>query len=161
MSERMSAKSPRDGKLLYHMIHINNMPSILASGLRSRRELLQRQGGFQDIADPDIISGRENYQVALSQYVPFHFFAKNPFDCAVAARFGAENMVLISIRRDYAEQNGAFIIPSHPLNTNTPELLPYAEGFERVNWDLMAPGRRNYQQDPVTKQASMAECDMP
>lgn len=78
------ATAPSTGKLIYHITSIDNLPSILKFGLLSRKCLLQnRDIHFTDIADPEILNKRERYKEALSQYVLFHFFAKNPFDGAV------------------------------------------------------------------------------
>ena len=80
------AQNPSEGKLIYHITHINNLPSILKVGLLSRKKLLRNPSlSFTDIADSEILSKREQYKEALSQYVLFHFFAKNPFDGAVCS----------------------------------------------------------------------------
>ena len=77
------ATAPSMGKLIYHITSIDNLPSILKFGLLSRKCILQNHDiHFTDIADPEILSKRERYKEALSQYVLFHFFAKNPFDGA-------------------------------------------------------------------------------
>lgn len=99
------AQNPSEGKLIYHITHINNLPSILKVGLLSRKKLLRNPSlSFTDIADSEILSKREQYKEALSQYVLFHFFAKNPFDGAVCKKYGSENMVIISVRRDICER---------------------------------------------------------
>ena len=134
------ATAPSQGKLLYHITHIDNIPSILEYGLMPRKEL-ERQGivEFYDIADPEILSKRETYKRALSEYVLFHFYSKNPFDGRVCRTYGAENMAIITIRRDLHQQNEFYIIPSHPLDKDEPDIYPY---------------------DPEIKKACMAECVM-
>ena len=83
------ATAPSMGKLIYHITSIDNLPSILKFGLLSRKCILQNHDiHFTDIADPEILSKRERYKEALSQYVLFHFFAKNPFDGAVCEKYG-------------------------------------------------------------------------
>lgn len=79
------ATAPSMGKLIYHITSIDNLPSIIKFGLLSRKCILQNHDiHFTDIADPEILSKRERYKEALSQYVLFHFFAKNPFGwCSV------------------------------------------------------------------------------
>ena len=50
------SKPPSQGKLLYHITHIDNIPSILKYGLLSREELKNLNNiAFKDIADQDII----------------------------------------------------------------------------------------------------------
>lgn len=68
------ATTPSNGKLIYHMTSIDNLPSILKFGLLPRKYLLQNHNiQFTDVADPEILSKRERYKKALSQYVLFHF----------------------------------------------------------------------------------------
>lgn len=148
--------SPKEGKLLYHLTHICNMKSILCNGLLPRNIL---KGNFIDTADPDIIAGRHEYNVDLANYVPFHFFVKNPYDGAVCKKYGAENMAIISIHRPNQKCDGFFIIPNHPLS-GSPEFLPYNDGFEKVLWDLMEGGESRDYSNPVIKNACMAECDV-
>lgn len=46
------AQNPSEGKLIYHITHINNLPSILKVGLLSRKKLLRNPSlSFTDIAD--------------------------------------------------------------------------------------------------------------
>lgn len=156
----MSTK-PSEGKLLYHITHLDNLESILEHGLLSR-DSLEEAGiqDFTDIADADILKKRETWKRRLSQYVLFHFFARNPFDCAVCNRFGVENMAIITINRDLARNNEFLIIPTHPLDRNEPELYPYDEGFAKINWDILDDlENRNYF-NPEIKKACMAECVM-
>ena len=148
--------SPKEGKLLYHLTHIDNMASILCNGLLPRNTL---EGNFIDTADPDIIAGRHEFNVDLGNYIPFHFFVKNPYDGAVCKKRGAENMVIISIYRPDQKCDGFFIIPKHPLS-RSPDFLPYDEGFEKVSWDLMESGDNRDYSNPIIKTACMAECDV-
>lgn len=150
---------PSEGKLLYHITHINNMPSILANGLVPRCQLDQSDSLYEDIADQEIIAGRAHYKVDLSSYVPFHFYAKNPFDGAVCKDYGSNNMVIITIRRDLHKRNDFLIIPTHPLDRNDPEIFPYEEGFNKIRWDILDGDCRDYH-DPDIKKACMAECDV-
>lgn len=150
------ATAPRDGKLLYHLTHINNMESILRQGLVPRNQLM---GNFVDTADPKIISGRHEWDVDLSDFVPFHFFVKNPYDGVVCKKHGAENMVIIAIKRPTQDYDGFYIIPNHPLS-GKPHFLPYNEGFQEVKWELMVNGPERCYSNPIIKQACMAECDV-
>lgn len=153
------AQNPSEGKLIYHITHINNLPSILKVGLLSRKKLLRNPSlSFTDIADSEILSKREQYKEALSQYVLFHFFAKNPFDGAVCKKYGSENMVIISVRRDICERKNYQIIPSHPLDTDTPDIYPYFKGFNLVHWNILDDKEHRDYHDPEIRKACMAEC---
>ena len=152
---------PSKGKLLYHITHMDNLPSILENGLIPRQKLL-KSGlcDFTDIADPEILSKRESYKNALSQYVLFHFYPKNPFDGAVCKKFGSENMAIITIYRDHYKQKEFFIIPSHPLDSDEPDIYPYDEGVERIRWDILDRTEGRDYHDPEIRKACMAECVM-
>ena len=146
------AQNPSEGKLIYHITHINNLPSILKVGLLSRKKLLRNPSlSFTDIADSEILSKREQYKEALSQYVLFHFFAKNPFDGAVCRKYGSENMVIITVRRDLCERRNYQIIPSHPLDTDTPDIY-------QVRWDILDDKEHRDYHEPEIRKACMAEC---
>lgn len=147
--------SPQYGKLLYHLTHIDNIPSILEHGLQPRNQL---ERCFTDTADPNIIAERHEYLVDLHDYVPFHFFVKNPYDGAVCKTHGSENMAIIAIWRPRSD-NGYYVIPNHPLS-GSPEFLPYSEGIDQINWDLLDNTNNRCYADPVTKNACMAECDV-
>jgi len=149
---------PSEGKLLYHITHIDNFPSILENGLMSRKKLLEAGTRFIDVANPDILSKRENYREQLSQFVLFHFYPRNPFDGAVCKEYGSENMVIITIWRSDYKQHNFFIIPSHPLDRDTPKLYPYEEGFLQIKWDILdMQSGRDYHNAEIRK-ACMAEC---
>ncbi len=138
----------KDQKLLYHLTDIDNIPSILKDGLMPRAEL--------NGADSDIIESREG--LGLENYVPFHFFANNPFDGRVQLDHVEKNFVLISVRRDYAKANGWQIIPRHPLADQDIELMNYDDGFNAINWSKMH--ERDYSDDE-SKSVCMAECLSP
>lgn len=154
------ATPPSQGKLLYHITHIDNLPSILAYGLMPRRVLLAHGYQFIDIADPDILSKREEYQKALSQFVLFHFYSKNPFDGAVCSRYGSENMAIIAINRSLYQKYDFHIIPSHPLDSDIPDIYPYEEGFKKIRWDILdrTGGFDRDYHNPEIRKACMAEC---
>ena len=154
------AQRPSEGKLLYHITHIDNMPSILKYGLLPRSEIRQKGLDFTDIADPEILNKRESYKQTLSQYVLFHFYAKNPFDGAVCKKHGSENMVIITISRELHKKNEFLIIPSHPLDKEKPDIYPYDEGFKKIRWDILDKETGRDYRNPEIRKACMAECVM-
>jgi len=139
-------------KLIYHLSSFDNLPSILTRGLLPRAAL----AGFVDVADPDIITDRRRFQ--LEKYVPFHFFAKNPFDGRVQRDHPKKRFILISVRREVARSNGWKIIPRHPLAGDDIQVLEYDVGMEAIDWNAM--NRRDYA-DQYSKCVCMAECISP
>lgn len=139
------------GKLLYHLTNIDNVESIINQGILPRCEI----DGFVDIADTDILDSRKSLN--LEEYVPFHFFARNPFDGRVQADYPNDNFVLFTVRRVVAKDNNWNVVPRHPLSGGI-ELYDYNEGIAEIDWDKME--ERDYS-DPECKSICMAECLSP
>lgn len=147
MSDDIRAK-----KLIYHLTSLNNMPSVLDKGLLPRSCL----DGFIDVADPEIIEDRK--RLRLEHYVPFHFFANNPFDGRVQRDHPGKRFALIAVQRKVAQVRDWKIIPKHPLAAGEIELLEYDAGMEAIDWAVM--NRRDYS-DGHCKCVCMAECLAP
>jgi hypothetical protein len=128
------------------------MRSILDSGLLPRSRL----DGFVDVADPAIIESRKGLR--LERYVPFHFFAKNPFDGRVQRDHPGKRFALVAVQRGEARSRGWRIIPKHPLAGGEIELLDYDAGMEAIAWEVM--NKRDYS-DQHCKCVCMAECLAP
>ena len=144
--------SIKDQQFIYHLTDIDNLPSILSNGLRPRSHLTN----FSDVADDEIIRSRKKGN--LENYVPFHFFARSPFDGAVQQSNPAKIFILIAIHRSLAEANNWSIIPKHPLSLAKVELLDYTDGIAAIDWDAM--DKRDYS-DNHSRNVCMAECLSP
>ncbi|MFY1665598.1 DarT ssDNA thymidine ADP-ribosyltransferase family protein [Pseudomonas sp. Pseu.R1] len=144
----------RDQRFIYHLTSFDNISSILRDGLQPRAALAH--GVFRDVADADIIEGRTRN--SLENFVPFHWFARNPFDGRVQRDRPDEDFVLIAVNRGHASQNNWRIIPSHPLAGGRFELMSYVEGFAAIDWDLM--DRRDYA-NADCRHVCMSECLSP
>lgn len=142
----------QDQKLIYHLTSINNIGPILANGLMPRSMLVN----FDDVADQEIIVSRQH--LSLENYVPFHWFSRNPFDGRVQADRPNEDFVLITITRTIASRQNWKVIPFHPLAATNIELLDYEMGYAAIDWDAM--NMRDYH-NPHSKSVCMAECLSP
>lgn len=142
----------KDKKLLYHLTSLNNIGSILDNGLQPRAALT----GFHDVADAEILAGRAMHD--LHSYVPFHWFACNPFDGRVQKDRPSEDFVLIAVRRTLAKAKNWIVLPKHPLTRQAFQLYDYQEGFNLIDWELLE--KRDYS-DPECKIVCMAECLSP
>ncbi|MEL4248083.1 DarT ssDNA thymidine ADP-ribosyltransferase family protein [Shewanella xiamenensis] len=129
----------RTQKQLYHLTDIANLESILKNGILPRSRLNE----FVDVADPAIVAPRSGLQ--LENYVPFHFFAKNPFDGRVQLSHPEKEFVLLAVTRELAQNEGWKVIPKHPLASGVPQLLDYEDGIEQIDWDSM--NLRDYQDE--------------
>jgi hypothetical protein len=144
--------SIRDQKLLYHLTSLNNLESILENGLISREEI----DIFDDVANSEIITFRKLN--GLNDYIPFHFFTRNPFDGRVQIDYPFKEFIYITVHRNYAEENNFKIIPIHPKAMRPLILYDYEEGFNLIDWDIM--DTKNYH-DEDCKHICMAECLSP
>lgn len=124
--------SIKNGKLLYHLTNIENLDSILEKGLLSRN-ILNQGIGFDDIADNEIIIGRDI--MGLGDYIPFHFHPYSSFDVAVKKSYPEKEFIYICITRKLAIHNNFKILTNHPLSEGV--LLDYNEGFQNIDWNAM------------------------
>ncbi len=142
-----------NGKLLYHLTKLSNLDSIIENGLVSRRILLDNSAGFDDVADPAIMSKRT--ELGLDEYVPFHFHPYSSFDVAVKNTYRDDDFIYICIYRQLAKDNDFVIVPRHPLNSFHVELLSYEDGFEAIDWESM---ERSSTESDYIHDVRMAEC---
>lgn len=150
-------KKIQNKELFYHLTPVCNLESILDHSLCSRATLVNTQKqDFCDIADHQIIEKRE--QLDITNFVPFHFFCKNPFDIAVFKQHSNKEFCYITIKRDFAKTNNFKILAQHPLSKNTKFYDDYQEGFAQIQWDEMNDHDYN---DPTCKQICMAEALSP
>jgi len=145
-------RSIKDQFFVYHLTSVENLDGIFTQGLKPRASLIN----FTDVADSEILNKRK--ALKLDSYVPFHWFAANPFDGRVQLDRPTSKFVLISVYRSFAKQNKWKIIPRHPLANDEIELLDYHDGFEAIDWALM--NTRDYQ-NADCKSVCMAECLSP
>ncbi|WP_314918890.1 DarT ssDNA thymidine ADP-ribosyltransferase family protein [Pseudomonas helleri] len=144
--------SIKDQFFVYHLTSVENLDSIFKDGLKPRASLTD----FTDVADEEILSKRKALE--LDAYVPFHWFAGNPFDGRVQRDRPKSKFVQITVYRSFAKSKGWKIIPHHPLADEKIELLSYDAGFDAINWDLM--DARDYH-NARSKRVCMAECLSP
>ena len=145
-------KNIKEGKLLYHLTKLSNLDSILEFGLVSRRTLEESCTTFADIADPEIMRKRKEFN--LDSYIPFHFHPYSSFDVAVK-KSHEEEFIYICISRKFAKNNGFLILPKHPLSADEVQLLDYDTGLTNIDWDAMESSST---ESEYNKNVRMAEC---
>ena len=149
----MGLEGVRNKKLLYHLTKLDNMEMIINHGLLPRRFLLEQNIPFGDVADPRIISKRE--ELGLDKYTPFHFHPYSAFDVAVKSTYSTDEFVYICIKRALAEFNDFKILIRHPLSQQECILYNYADGMKNIDWDTM---ERVGEIDEYSRNVKMAEC---
>lgn len=149
----MGLENAKDGKLLYHLTELKNLDSIIENGLIPRKILKQNTVKFEDVANPEIITKRE--ELGLDGYIPFHFHPYSSFDVAVKKAHAGEKMVYICITRKLARDNHFKILPKHPLSLTDYKLYDYDEGFSLIDWDILTQVGTSGEE---AKHIKMAEC---
>lgn len=148
-------KRVQDYKIIFHLTSTNNFESLLEFGLLPRAQL---NTSFYDIADQEIIQLRRNYK--LDEFIPFHFFPKNPFDGRVQQNNPNSDFMFLTLNKRFISLNkdNFYIIPSHPLHLHKNKSLiiyEYDDGVSKIDWQLM--NLRDFN-DHECKQTCMAEC---
>lgn len=150
---KMGLEGVRDKKLLYHLTKVDNMKMIVNYGLLPRKWLLKHKMLFGDVADPQIISKRE--ELGLDIYTPFHFHPYSAFDVAVKNTYSTEKFAYICIKRALAEFNNFKILIKHPLSQQECILYNYVDGIKNIDWDTM---EKVGGIDEYSRNVKMAEC---
>lgn len=140
----------RDKQLLYHLTSLDNLGKILRRGLLPRGQLCK----FDDVASQEIIDFRRD--AGLNDYVPFHFFSKNPFDGRVQKDYPEKIFIYICVNRTYARNHDFKILTMHPIALGPDFVLHnYDEGMNCIDWDTME--KTDYHND-YCRHVCMAEC---
>ena len=148
------AKRIQGGQLFYHVTALENLKGILMYGLLSRQDAVKQNLLKTNVADSEIIEKRR--VLGILGYVPFHFFEPTPFTGAVYNKYVDTSFCVITIHRDFAQQNNFKICTAHPLSKNPkPQVLNYSEGLKAIDWKAMES--RDYH-DEKSKNVAMAEC---
>lgn len=155
-----SRSSKRDGKSLFHMTCIENLPGIIEHGLLDRATLQRRKLIEVDVADAEILDGRG--KLGLDSMVPFHFMAKSPFDYRVTREHPRRTFVILLVARDFGRRNGFRVMPRHPLSRGGDvELLDWDVGIDAIDWHQMDKYPRPWETDAECKAVCMAEALSP
>lgn len=149
----MGLEGVRDKKLLYHLTRVDNVEMIINHGLLPRRRLIEQKMLFEDVADQQIISKRQ--ELGLDIYTPFHFHPYSAFDVAVKNTYPTDKFVYICIKRALAEFNDFKILVKHPLSQQECILYNYADGINNIDWETM---EKAGEVDEYSRNVKMAEC---
>lgn len=142
----------RSGKLLYHLTKIDNLESILNTGLLSRRDLEESNKKFKEISDKSIVKLSKDLQ--LDKFVPFHFSPYTSFDNVDREKF-SDNLIYICVDRECAKKNDFKIIPRKADNFKEVDLLSFNEGIEEIEWKYMG---KCYDCNDEIREIRGAEC---
>ncbi len=157
---------------IYHITHINNLPSILNSGgLIANSRLRQQQSNYLDIAHGHIQDRRELTRVpcaalgCLHDYVPFYFAPRSPMLYAIHKQntqgySGGQNPViyLVSQAQIIAANNLTFAFTDGHAVIAYSEFYDNLQRLDMIDWAIMqAKYWNNTQEDGDRKRRRQAE----
>lgn len=158
----MPRKTP-EIKGLYYITHVDNLPSILLSGIFSHQLVQERGIQYKPIYDVSIVSSRQNKTApdgnSLWKFANVYFQPRNPMLYRVLHEKDASEIVVIGVRPQVAAAS-AFIALGNAASGAT-EILPSAEGRKRISeiWDILNSDWWNAEDG--SKRKIMAECLVP
>ncbi|PIC63460.1 hypothetical protein CSV79_11740 [Sporosarcina sp. P13] len=133
-------------KLLYHMTHINNIPSIVKSnGLYSHSLIHKKSVSYQDVANIDIQDKRGQKIVPISpggnlhDYVPFYFAPRSPMLYAIVnGGISQEEIVyfMTNTQNVHRDENNYVFTDSHAIMRLT-NFYSNLQDLDQIDWDIM------------------------
>lgn len=119
---------------IYHMTHVDNLSSILKSGLYSHANNLQKI----DISDCDVNSRRSRlepiFTKSIHSYVPFYFNPKNAM--LYVRRNIQNNIVILKIKKDLLLENKVLFTDGNASCVNT-NFFDNLENLDKLNWQCI------------------------
>ncbi len=140
---------------LYHMTHIDNLPSILKYGL------LAHGNGFQqkDISNQEVNDRRSReepiYGRSLHSYVPFYF---NPRNAMLYVQGDQDNIVILEVRRELILKDGVLFTDGNAASNST-DFYNDLSDLDNLDWECL---RAKYWTEFIDgKRTMMAEVLVP
>ena len=143
---------------LYHMTHIDNLPGILRTGLRSHNAASNKI----DISNKDVNARRSKkdtiHHQSLHDYVPMYFNPRNAMLFQKQSELG-RNLVVLEINKAVCLKNKT-IFTDRNAATSQCKFLYCLSQLEAIDWNKI--NSKDWTEGGVTfvdlKQSMMAEC---
>ena len=132
--------------LLYHITHLNNIPSILKNdGLLAHSTMQQQQMHYQDVANVNVQDKREHKIVPISpggnlhDYVPFYFAPRSPMLYAILNGGIAQEEIVyfITNTQTILEDNSNFVFTDSHAIMRLTNYYSQLEDLEKIDWSIM------------------------
>ena len=126
---------------LYHLTHVDNMPSILKHGLLSHNNAHARGLVTEDLSDPDVQDRRADRRLddrPLHDYVCLYFNPKNPM--LFKRRDHQDDIVILCLDRRLLAQSGTFFTDGNAAGDAT-NFFNDPRDLDELDWDCI---RRDY-----------------
>ncbi len=151
---------------LYYITHIDNVLSILKSGVLSHEQILSRGIKYTPIYSPQIISRREGIKTpddeSLWHYANFYLQPRNPMLYQVRSLLkGTENIAIVAARRGPAyKAEGALITDGNAAHSST-TFYPISKRADAFKVLSSVDGLEYWKSEDGTKRMIMAEILVP
>lgn len=145
------------------MCHVDNLKSILDKGILSHNETMRLNLAPKMISDKGIVETRKGIEVeglSLWDYANVYFRVKNAMHYRVMKRIGAENVIIICLKKDILEIEGARISNGNAASSET--LFFGKEGLKTVLREINPILKMEWwSAGDESKRKMMAECLIP
>jgi len=152
-------------KELYYITHIGNVPSILKRGILCHQIIEEQNIEFTAIYNKEIVSRRAQKEVAggksLWAFANLYFQARNPMLYKVIHDKALDEIVVLGVRRDAMDLQGAFITDGNAANSPT-AIIPRSKVPKECWAEIMSNTQKEWwNQEDGSKRKIMAECLVP
>lgn len=159
----MPKKKP-EVKGLYYITHIENLSSILKTGILAHRRVLESKIPYTPIYDADIVSNREKKKVSegktLWDFANLYFQPRNPMLYRVLHEKDKADIVVIAVQPGVLSAHGTLVTTGNAASSDS-EILSSEEGQKRVYQDWNVVSSEWWNSLDGSKRKIMAECLVP
>lgn len=150
----------QENNLLFHIVHIKNLPSILKNGLLSLNEVKKRGIAPAVISYENIQQRRDYTSVKLGKcgtlhdYVSLYFGARSPMLCALRYRFDQSDIIYIAVSWSVLTFPDTIFTDGNAASSSTQH---YVGVNNLSNVDLNAARKWYWNDDEETRRKKSAE----
>ena len=156
-----------DNILLYHLTHINNLPSIIKrKSLWSHSRIKTHEISYNDVANQDVQTRRERTKIpvgmcgSLHDYVPFYFAPRSPMLYVINRQHTSQQeMVYFMTNTTTIQQHCSDFVftDAHAIRRLT-NFYTELKDLDKIDWTIMrAPVWADTDADPNRKARRQAE----
>lgn len=144
--------------LIWRIVHLDNLPWILARGLHCRNSD-QQDPNYVNIGNAELIDRRSHRMVpippggTLSDYVPFYFTPFSPMMYNIKTGYGGirkrtseEIVILVSSLRHVHQQGLSFVFTDRHAYTQLTQYFDDLDQLATIDWPLLQ--RRDFSRNP-------------
>ena len=154
----MSGNLSREKGLIFRILHLDNVPWIIANGMHCRNSDIN-DPGFVTIGNPDLIDSRHSRRVpcdpfgTLSDYVPFYFTPFTPMLLNITTGFNGvrqrprdEIVIFVSSLPNLIAKGVPFPFTGRHANLAAAQFSSELGMLDRIDWAILRS--RDFKRDP-------------